>query len=642
MVESHNEISGEVARNLYLGGSAPTALAGIPPVNADFTGRTTDLARIADALRPSPDSVPVVVSAVAGLAGVGKTTLAVKSAHDAVSAGWFPGGVLFVDMRGYSADNRLDPGEALSVFLQALGVAGEHIPPALSAREALYRSKLSERTGRVLVLVDNASSADQVRPLLPSSPHRVLVTSRHTLGDLHGARKIDLNVLPRVEAVAMLDTAVRTANPADRRVVEGAEAAGEVAEFCGYLPLALSIVAAILVSDPDQPISEMAAALRSSTTRLNELSYDRDLAVRAAFDLSYTRLERDDARLFRLLSLNRGPRISFEAAAALADLPPRDTAKILGRLRRAHMIEQGEPRGWFRFHDLLRLYAEHRVSVDESADACDAAVVRLLDYYVDAMRLVDEDLMPSPDALPKSRSSFRAERTNVVDAITLAHESGQYQQVTQLTFALSGYLLFQRNWEVWRTVYQLALHAARQLKDRPGEAKALLGLGRAARHQRDFDASRTRYHEALVVYRTLDDHRGEARALHHLGSILRLQGDYGAARVHYDDALALYRLLGKRHGEADIAHNLGTMARHQKCHDQARTHYLEALTICREIGDRRREARALEQLGKTARDQGDPAQARGHWQAAIVAYEHANDGPYATGLRRRMARDFPA
>ncbi|WP_211282700.1 tetratricopeptide repeat protein, partial [Amycolatopsis keratiniphila] len=423
---------------------------------------------------------------------------------------------------------------------------------------------------------------------------------------------------------------------------EEPEAAREVAKFCGYLPLALSIVAAILVSDPDQPISEMAAALRSSTTRLSELSYDRDLAVHAAFALSYARLEHDDARLFRLLSLNRGPQISVEAAAALADLAHRDAAKILGRLRRAHMIEQAELRGWFRFHDLLRLYAEHCAAIDESADACEAAVVRLLDYYVDAMRLVDEELVPSPEALPEARAWFRAERTNVVDAITLAHESGRYEQVTQLAFALSGYLLFQRNWEAWRTVYQLALHAAQQLNDRFGEATALLGLGRAARHQRDFDTARAHYHAALVVYRTLDDRRGEARALHHLGSILRLQGDYGTARVHYDEALALYRSLGKRHGEADIAHNLGTMARRQKHHAQARTHYLEALAISREIGDHRREARALEQLGKTARDQGDPTQAHGHWQAAIVAYERANDRAYATGLRRRMTRDLPA
>ncbi|ONF74987.1 hypothetical protein AVR91_0200225, partial [Amycolatopsis keratiniphila subsp. keratiniphila] len=221
MAESHNEIGGEVpgfvlqARDVYVAGAVPAALAGLPPANADFTGRTADLSRIADVLRPSPEGAPVAVSSVAGLAGVGKTTLAVKSAHDAVGAGWFPGGALFVDMQGYSAGNRLDPGEALSMLLQALGVAAKHIPPALPAREVLYRSQLAGRKARVLVVVDNASSADQVRPLVPSAPHSVLVTSRHKLGDLHGARKIDLDVLPETEAVAMLDAAVRTANPGE-------------------------------------------------------------------------------------------------------------------------------------------------------------------------------------------------------------------------------------------------------------------------------------------------------------------------------------------------------------------------------------------------------------------------------------------
>ncbi|GAA1292295.1 NB-ARC domain-containing protein [Saccharothrix xinjiangensis] len=273
----HNELTGDVhgfvlqAADVHLQVPAVTALAGLPPVDAGFTGRTADLALVAEALRSAR---PVVVSTVMGLAGVGKTTLAVRAAHDAVEAGLFPGGVLFIDLQGYSTGTRVEPRAALAVFLHALGVPAGQVPAEQAAREALYRTRLAERTAPVLVVLDNASSTDQVKPLLPpGTTHRVLVTSRHTLGGVQGARRIPLDVLPEAEAVAMLDNVLRAADPADERIDADVEAAREIAALCGRLPLALGIVAALLADDPELPLAGMTASLREATTRLGELTY---------------------------------------------------------------------------------------------------------------------------------------------------------------------------------------------------------------------------------------------------------------------------------------------------------------------------------------------------------------------------------
>jgi predicted ATPase len=298
------------------------ALDGLPPVAADFTGRSADLATVAAAL-DSPQ--PVVVST--GLAGVGKTALAVKAAHDA--AGRFPGGVLFIDLQGYGT--RVEPLTGLATFLGALGVL--RVPESQPEREALYRSRLAKRQPMLLVL-DNASSSEQVRPLLPpGDQHRVLVTSRHTLGDLQGARRVEIDVLPADDSVTMLANLLQATDPTDTRIADAPQAAHELAELCGRLPLALGIVAALLSDDPGLPLAELVVLLQEA--RLAELRYD-DLAVRAAFDLSHTRLAHEEQRLFRLLSLSPGPRVSPEAAhdrelrsARLVPLP-RPAAAVRG------------------------------------------------------------------------------------------------------------------------------------------------------------------------------------------------------------------------------------------------------------------------------------------------------------------------
>jgi hypothetical protein len=340
---------------------APLALAQLPPLAAGFTGREAELAQVAVLLDPASTGAAVVVSAVAGLAGVGKTALAVHAAHAARSSGWFPGGVLFIDLHGYD-DRPVQPAQALDALLRALGVAGEHVPEEAGQRAGLYRSVLAQVGGAVLVVADNASSEAQVRPLLPGpGPHRVIVTSRNTLAGL-GARLLDVTVLGEAAAVELLARVVRAAWPDDERVSADPAAAGRLAGACGGLPLALQVTAALLSADPVLSAAELAEEMADEVRRLEALRYDDGSgagapSVAAAFELSYRQLDEDAARLFRLLAAGPGPDVSTEAAAELAGWPGRRARGVLGALMRAHLVEAGGVRGRWRMHDLLRLYA---------------------------------------------------------------------------------------------------------------------------------------------------------------------------------------------------------------------------------------------------------------------------------------------
>jgi hypothetical protein len=342
--------------------AAPVARAQLPAPVAGFTGRRGELAEFAGLLDPAGGAGAVVVS-VAGLAGVGKTALAIQAGHAARGAGWFPGGVLFIDLHGYD-DAPVQPGQALDSLLRALGVPGEHIPPGAEDRAGLYRSVLAQVAEPVLVIADNASSEAQVRLLLPGpGPHRVIITSRHTLAGL-GARLLDVTVLDQQAAVALLDEVMRLARPEDDRVSADPVAAGELAGICGGLPLALRIAGALLAADPALTAAELAGELRGEVGRLEALAYDDGggtsaPSVAAAFELSYRQLDAAAALLFRLLPVNPGPDVSTAAAAALAGWRAGEARRVIGRLARAHLVEPAGGAGRWRMHDLLGLYAQH-------------------------------------------------------------------------------------------------------------------------------------------------------------------------------------------------------------------------------------------------------------------------------------------
>ncbi len=350
--------------------AAPMALAQLPPPAAGFTGRDEELSVLANLLDPAGSAGVAVVSAVAGLAGVGKTALAVEAGHTALARGWFAGGVLFIDLHGYD-DQLVEPRQALGALLRALAVPAEHLPPTVEERAGLYRSILHQIPGPVLVIADNASSEAQVRPLLPGSRrHRVLVSSRHTLAGL-GARLVDVTVLGEAVALDLLGTALQMARPDDDRITGDRKGALRLVRKCGGLPLALQITAALLRADPALRAAELADQLSDEKLLLQALRYDDGSgtsapSVAGAFELSYRRLDAVAARMFRLLPVHPGLEVSTAAAAVIAELPETEARAVLAKLVHAHLVEPAPgAAGQWRMHDLLHLYAR-RLSDDHA------------------------------------------------------------------------------------------------------------------------------------------------------------------------------------------------------------------------------------------------------------------------------------
>ncbi|MFE4972012.1 BTAD domain-containing putative transcriptional regulator [Kitasatospora sp. NPDC056651] len=352
----------------------PPPPAQLPPAPAAFVGRATELAAL-DALLATP---PTPVCAVSGPAGAGKTALAVDWAHRVRDR--FPDGQLYADLHGYSVDAPLAPHTVLARFLRALGVPGDRIPTTPDEAAALYRSLLAGR--RLLVVLDNARDAEQVRPLLPGAPDcRTVVTSRTRLDGLtvrNGARPLVLDVLPAPQAVELLARLL-----GEHRVRAEPRAAAELADACGRLPLALAITASRLAAVPDRSLAEHSAELLDTDHRLSALQIEGDATstVRAAFDLSYRSLPAEARTLLRLLTLLPAVGIGADAAAALAGAPAAAVRPVLDRLATAHLLTVDEP-GHYRLNDLLRLYAAERRSAETSAAERRAALVRLGRWYL--------------------------------------------------------------------------------------------------------------------------------------------------------------------------------------------------------------------------------------------------------------------
>ncbi|MEE1833682.1 tetratricopeptide repeat protein [Streptomyces sp. SP17KL33] len=668
---------------VHLGGAAaaPEALASLPPRPGGFTGRDGETAEL---LRALDGSAAVLVSAVSGLGGVGKTALAVETAHLACGEGWFPGGVLFVDLHGYD-EEPVTADQALQSLLRALGVPPEQIPARADDRAGLYRSVLAERgreRGPMLVLADNASSPDQVRPLLPGDDrHRVLVTSRDQLTQL-GARIVRLDQLTPQDARGLLDLALRIAAPEDGRVTDDLDAAGRLASLCGHLPLALQIAAALLVEDPGMPVAELVGELAASRDRLTHLD-DGERSVRAAFDLSYRRLPSQQARLLRLLALAPGPEVSDEVVAALVG-----TGVVpLGALRalaRAHLVERGSERGWWRLHDLVRVFGAGVVAGDVGLrEEGEAARERVLMFYRWCAAAANARLRWVPgDPVPERFTGrgealawFDGERAGLVAAVSWGREERFAAAAAGLATKLPEYLEWRRYFDDLVTVCRTAREAAHRARDRLGEANAWNNLGNALRVTGRPEEAIAAYTSARDMYRALGDRNREGDAWNGLGIALQVVGRVEEAIDALTWSRDLHRMAEDRRREAGAWNNLGLALWAAGRGEEA----VEAITRARDmyqaVGDRHREAHTWNGLGialqATGRGEGAveayhkgldiyreledwywagatlqnlalaheaahrPAEARAHWLQAVEAYVRADQPAEAEEARTR-------
>ncbi|QXJ21417.1 tetratricopeptide repeat protein [Actinomadura graeca] len=577
----------------------------LPRDITDFTGRTAELERLRSALPADGHAAgAVVISAIDGMAGIGKTTLAVHAAHRLTDR--YPDAQVFIDLFAHTAEQEpLGPAAALETLLRAMEVPSEKIPEGVEERAALWRAQLAGR--RALVVLDNAASAAQVRPLLPGTPGcLVLITSRRRLPDLEAARTLSLGVLSPEDAAALFTrVAGDTRPPGDPRDVQ------EVVRLCGYLPLAIRIAAARLRARPVWDLAHLIERLRQKR-RLTELAVgDRDVA--AAFALSYQHLTRDQRRQFRMLGVHPGGDFDAHAAAALADVGLDEAARVLEHLVDVHLLEQPHA-DRYRLHDLLRLHAVHLSDGEDSEADRQAALTRTLDHYrhtaalaVKAVDCHDQPYLPSIPASSTPAPSFadpdeavawlEAERPNLVAAATHAAEHGWPAHVADLSNTLWCYFEHRGGHDEALRLYTHALTSARDTGDRDLEGHALHYLGLFHRHHGRNDQALVHYEQALTLACDTGDRTLRGRILGNLGPTLWHLGRGEEALVHYRQALAAARDTGDFALHCGALEGLGSLYRRQGRHDDAISHYERALDLARDIGDRRREPFVLNELG---------------------------------------------
>jgi len=592
-----------------------------------FTGRAGELDRLAGLAGGGS----VVVTAIGGTAGVGKTALAVHAAYRLLPE--FPDGHLYADLRGYTAGQAsAEPGEVLEVFLRRLGVPGEEMPASVEERSGLMRQLLASR--RVLMLLDNARSEAQVRPLLPGAGGSlVLLTSRSVLAGLEVDVRIGLDVLAEDEATALLAGLAG----AERAAAEPG-AVSQVREWCGRLPLALRVAGQLLAVHPAWSVARLAQLLADERGRLGQLSAG-DLQVRAAFAVSYRELADGDARLFRLLGLHPGPDFDLAAAASLAGIEPEAAGPVLDRLVLTNLVTE-DARGRFGMHDLLRLFAHDTCQEADDQAARDAAEARLVGYYAELAGFLDSCLDPrqrraaalaaeqAGEALPSPREAlamFETGRPSLLAALGLAAQRGWDEQVWQLTGSMGDSLALLRYLGDVLTVREAALAAARHAGDSVGEGRALNNLGEAYRDLRRFEEAIGCFTDALVICRETGDRRGEGYALTNLGTaygdLRRFEEVIGCRQ----DALVIFRETGDRHGEGLTLTNLGNTYRKLRRFEEAIGCYTDALVIDRETGDRHGEGQTLSNLGHAYQGLRRFEEAIGCYHDALVINRETSD-----------------
>ena len=604
----------------------------LPSAVPRFVGRAAELAALTSVLDQAAGTEgTVVISAIAGTAGIGKTALAVHWAHRVASR--FPDGQLYVNLRGFGpSGTAMTPAEAVRLFLDGLGVAPKRIPAGLDAQAALYRSLLAGR--RMLIVLDNARDPAQVRPMLPGSLGcLVLVTSRNQLTGLaagDGARLLTLDVLAEAEAGALLAGRLGTG-----RSSAEPDAVRELIRLSARLPLALSIVAARAAARPSLPLAVLAAELRDTQVRLDALGTgDAATDLRTVFSWSCQQLSEPAAEMFRLLSVHPGPDHTAPAAASLAGASAGQTRQALAELARAHLIAEPSP-GRYTCHYLLRAYAAEQARSCDSDTSRRVALHRVLDHYLhtasaaslllhpyrDPVTLSPPQPQVQPEKLAGRQQAlawFLAERQVMLTAIGQAASGGFGIHAWQLSWAVATFFNWHGYWHELATTQEAALAAARHLGDRAGQAQAHHYLGQVKMRLGAYAEASTHFAEALEVGRQLGSSTTQARAHIDLGHVFELQGRSRSALSHADQSLRLYRAAGHRPGEADALNAVGWCHTQLGAHQEALSYCAQALAVYRELGNRHAEGATLDSLGYAHHQ-------LGHYPEAIACYQQAID-----------------
>ena len=643
-------------------GEAPGAFTAavtrtLPRDTVSFTGRGRELARLLEALIPKAASGMVLgIHAIDGMAGIGKTTFAVHAAHQL--AGNFPDGQFFLPLHAHTPGQRpVDPADALASLLLTAGVAAQQIPPGLEARAARWRDHIAGK--KILLLLDDAAGHEQVRPLLPGTADSlVLITSRRRLTALEDAAQISLDTLSPEEAATLL------ARLASRPGIHAGDAAvGELTRLCGYLPLAIGMLASQLRHHPVRTSADLAAELAAARDRL-ALMHAENLSVGAAFGLSYTDLTPGPQRLFRRLGLVPGPGIDAYAAAALDGTSIDEARRGLDELYDQHLLAEPAP-GRYQLHDLLREHARALAAAGDPAES-DEAARRLLDYYLHTALAAGRHFTPWPSAyrrplpsrppaeaptlgtLGQAAAWLEAERANLHTAAEYAAGRAWFPYAFALPAAMSGFLTARGHWDQSAALYQTALAAARRASDRLGEADTLTELGIVQRETGGYPAASASLARALALYGDASDLPGQANVLNQLGFLHVLTGDYRAAVASQQQALALAHRAGDRLTEAAALSHLGLVQHLTGDYPAAAASHQQALAVFRDLGNLYGQAYALNDLAVVQQETGDYPAAAASQQLALALFcdlgnllgqaQALND----LGLVQQETGDYPA
>lgn len=635
----------QAGRDLYvqLQPTAPaTVKDSLPRDIGAFTGREAEIREITHSIaRFTGEGKSLPIVALNGMAGVGKTALAIHVGHRL--AGKFPDGRLFIDLHAHTAGQRpVDPGEALASLLATTGLEPRQLPLGLDDRAAMWRDRVQNK--KILLILDNVASTDQIKLLLPASPECLtLITSRRRLSAL-GAFPLELDVLNANQATDMFTRIVP-------RSFQELDQVSQLVEQCGYLPLAVGLLAGVLNNRPSMKVHHLVEDLNDAENRLTVIRAENQ-ELTAAFDLSYLHQPTTQKHLFRCLGLHLGVEFDVYAAAALANLSLDEIGRRLQGLYGDHLIE--EPTfGRYRMHDLVRDYA--RALANDPANDREQTIVRLLDYYEGAVRLaarhVGRDSRTSASSVSDSDQSIilpdfsnrkealawaRIERANLLSCIEYAMRRDQKGRTIGLVSAMASFLRIDGPWDHAATLHRTAARIARDLHNQEGEANALRNLGLVQWLAGDYrpaievlELSQSIYRDlgeqvsealilndlggvkeasgdyvgaadsleqALAIHRRLDNKPGEANALGRLGTVCWLTGNYLGAANALRKALGLFRSLGDRHGEADVLNDLGVVGYLRGDYCEARQMLKKALRLFRELGTRHGEANALTDL----------------------------------------------